>query len=106
MTLDAVGEMLGVPVKPALVFLLFASIGYVVHVVMKVADLRDADSSMTIGKYFSQNPYRHIGKFGAVLLAAWALVEPTVTPMVAVGAAGIGFAADSAGNRIKVPTLK
>ncbi len=92
--------MFGVPIASVLTILGLCTFGYAGHVLWKVADLRDSDPTMTLKKYFSINPYRTIGKLVVVLGAVVGLAEPTLTPLSAVGAIGIGYGADSAGNHL------
>lgn len=92
--------MFGVPIVSILILLGLCSFGYAGHVLWKVAELRDNDPTITLSKYFSINPYRTIGKLVLVLGAVVGLAEPVLTPLSAVGAIGIGYGADSAGNHL------
>ena len=92
--------MFGVPIESILIILGASVFGFAAHVLMKVAELRDADPTMTLHKYFSINPYRSAAKLMTVIIAVVAVAEPQITPLVIAGGAGIGYAADSAGNRI------
>ncbi len=92
--------MFGVPVALILILLGSSVVGFVAHVLMKVADLRETDPSMTLTSYFSINPYRSVAKLLTVLISVVALAEPQITPLALFGAAGIGYTADSAGNRL------
>ena len=75
-------------------------VGFAAHVLMKVGDLRENDPSITLHKYFNRNPYRSAAKLLTVLISVLALAEPQITPLVVVGAAGIGYTADSAANHL------
>lgn len=92
--------LFGVPYASLAVILGLAAFGFVTHVILKVAELRDADSSVTLTSYFSVNPYRTIGKGLTVVGAVIGLAQPEITPLVAVGCYAMGYAADSAGNRL------
>ena len=92
--------MFGVPINSVLIILGASVVGFAAHVLMKVADLRENDPSITLKKYFSRNPYRSAAKLLTVLISVIALAEPQITPLALVGAAGIGYTADSAGNRL------
>ena len=92
--------MFGVPMSSVLITLGASVIGFAAHVLMKVADLRESDPSITLHKYFGRVPYRTTAKLLTVLISVVALAEPNITPLVVVGAAGIGYTADSAANRL------
>jgi len=92
--------MFGIPVSSVLILLGSSVVGFVAHVLMKVADLRESDPAITLTSYFSINPYRSAAKLLTVLISVVALAEPQITPLVVVGAAGIGYTADSAANHL------
>ena len=92
--------MFGIPISSVLIILGASVVGFAAHVLMKVADLRENDPSITLKKYFSRNPYRSSAKLLTVLISVIALAEPQITPLVVVGAAGIGYTADSAANHL------
>ena len=92
--------MFGVPLTSVLITLAASVVGFAAHVLMKVADLRETDKSVTLTSYFSRVPYRTTAKLLTVLISVVALAEPNITPLVVVGAAGIGYTADSAANRL------
>ena len=92
--------MFGVPISSILVLLAASVVGFAAHVLMKVADLRENDPSITLHKYFNRNPYRSAAKLLTVLISVVALAEPQITPLIVVGAAGIGYTADSAANHL------
>ncbi len=92
--------MFGIPISAMLIILAASMVGFAAHVLMKIADLRENDPSITIKKYFSINPYRSAAKVLTVLISVVALAEPEITPLVVVGAASIGYTADSAANHL------
>lgn len=90
---------LTVPIESLAITLAASIFGFVAHVLLKVGELRENDATVTLAKYFARNPYRTVSKLLVVMGSVVMLAEPQITPMVLAGAAGIGYAADSAANK-------
>lgn len=90
----------GVPAASVLLLLAGTSAGFAAHVLAKVGELRETDSSVTLYRYFQMQPYKSLSKFILVLGASIGLATQDVTPVVFFSAIGVGYAADSVGNRL------
>jgi len=94
--------MIGIPLDSLALLLSAAALGYVGHVFLKIAEIREtSDGSMTLSRYLVAHPYRTASKAVAVVGALAALAEPVVTPMAFAGAIGMGYMADSAPNHLQ-----
>lgn len=99
--------ILGTPVLSVLMALTGALVGFALHILAKVVEIRELElratgtAKTTIARYVSLAPYKFILKAGMVVVASIAVARPEMAIMDLLSAAGLGWMADSAGNHLK-----